>query len=209
MDYSPYLRLHKSWQSELTKALGNSKFFTVFGLRTRNPLFLLKKVKDNLNDFNTVGWVSAVHGDFHPRNIIIGDITRAAIIDFGWAQPSFHTIVDFVLMEISIKFFYLPWSISRRELKIIENDLVMDFIPDQKIKDQRLAGAIKVIKAVRTHAYQYIDRSDDNWFINQYLFPLYLLTMGTFAFGAKVTNLSYLLLSAGLLAGQVESKLGL
>jgi hypothetical protein len=204
--YSPYLRLERGWQQKLAASIGSDQSIKVLGLLVRNPLMTLEFVQRNLAHCHGICSLSAVHGDLHPRNVIVGDIQRAALIDFGWTQRSFHTMVDFVLMETSLKFFYLPWSLRRRELIAAESALSTEFMPIPTVSDEWLAGALRLLQVVRQNADHYLIKSDEHWFVKQYLLPLFLITMGTFNFAAKVTNLEYLLLSAGLLAEQIEKE---
>jgi hypothetical protein len=139
--YSQYLRLEKGWRRELASSLGHKRSIRVLGSIVRNPLGVFEIMEEYPTKCCGQAVLSAVHGDLHPRNIISGDIQRAALIDFGWAQGSFHTIIDFVLMELSVKFFYLPWFINRQELASTEKDLLDDLIPSRNARDEWLAGA--------------------------------------------------------------------
>ena len=156
-----------------------------------------------------IAQLGAAHGDLHPRNIIVGDIQKACLIDFGWAASKFPVIVDFVLMEISIKFFYMPWAVSRSALLKYEHLLTQDFHIRAKVNDPILDGSLNVIKVVRRLAETHLKKTESQWFACQYLLPMFFLTMGTFAFASTVTNLEHLILSAGLIGSKLETSLGI
>jgi len=202
--YKSYLRLDKDWSERLNGAIGNQEYIQVLGSTVRNPMILIGKLQKNPEKTNGMARLSAVHGDLHPRNIIVGQIYRAMLIDFGWSQPTFHTIVDYALMEISLKFFYLPWHVNRKELVDFERQVLNNYLIKLNPSDPCLRGMFSILEIVRQQASNYIEKSDDNWFVVQYLLPLFFATMGTFAFASKVNNLGYLLLSAGLLAERIE-----
>jgi hypothetical protein len=201
--YSPYLRLRKGWLPQLRRTVDHRDTLMAFGIAIRNPLSLLAQMKAHPKLTTGPAHLSAVHGDLHPKNILVGDIFKACLIDFGWANDNFHTIIDFVFMEASIKFFRLPWHARRSELVAFERALVDTSGETVELHDQDLKGALALIRMVRSLAAKYFDESQENWFVRQYLIPLFFVTTGLFPYAASVVNLEHLLLSTGLLAAKI------
>jgi hypothetical protein len=207
--YAPYLRLEKGWRSWLQIATGSNDQIEVFGRTVRNPLFLINKLEEEPKVTEGVAHLSCVHGDLHPRNILVQDGQKACLIDFEWADDKYHTIVDFVLMETILKFVYIPWFVSRADIVKFENQLAQDFFGVADFSDSILIACFKTISLLRHRAYNYLDLSDNDWFTMQYLLPLFFITMGLFEFASSVNSIEHLLLSAGVLAEKIESNMGL
>lgn len=207
--YRQYLRLDRGY-TILKQAVGDSDYVEVFnGVIVRNPCAVLKKLIDK--PFIAGAWCGCVHGDLHPRNVMCSRRQKACLIDWGWARiDEFHVIVDFVLMELSLKFFYLPWGLDRDAVALWERNLCDEWRTSQTVGDKDIDGATRVIHAVRKHAERYItDFRDENALTAEYYLPLFLLTMGSFAFAQNVRSLDHLILSAGLLASRIEEQVGL
>lgn len=52
--------------------------------------------------------LSRVHGDLHPDNIILDRNKNPHLVDFAWASEDHDVLVDFVLLENSIRFMHFP-----------------------------------------------------------------------------------------------------
>ena len=62
------------------------------------------------------GILGAVHGDLHPKNIVLGNYGNVQIIDFGWAGVDPHVVVDYALLDINIRGTTLPSQISEHSI---------------------------------------------------------------------------------------------
>jgi len=102
-----------------------------------------------------------VHGDTHQRNIILQPVERRVVawpIDFDWSRQ-FHALVDYTLLEASLKTFYYARYIhpdrmptlhdhivandpkrGDLDLDIVEGTLV-DFLRDIRKRSQTVCGA--------------------------------------------------------------------
>jgi hypothetical protein len=205
--YTPYLRLAKGWLPRLRQAVGNENSINVLGATVSNPLVLLDIIHRRPALTTGTAHLSAVHGDLHPKNILVGEVFKACLIDFGWANPTFHTIVDFVFMEASLKFFRLPWHIPRCDLVPFERSLADDLQPTFASRCGPLRSAFDLIRSIRKFASPYIDTSANHWFVRQYLIPLFFVTVGLFPYAATIVNLEYLLMSSGMLATRIQESL--
>src|SRR5207244_12385756 len=105
--------------------------------------------------------IGPVHGDFHPRNILVGKVLVACLIDFGWATKKCHIVVDHVLMEVSIKFFYLPPCIPRQALASWARSFLTSWCESPKTGDAVLDGASKLVNLVRREAGNHLSDQAD------------------------------------------------
>lgn len=206
-EYREYLREDEGCEW-LAASLPNTARIDVMGVSVRNPCQVLRRLRANPAAATGKGLRAAVHGDLHPRNIMVGSVTRACLIDWGWANADFHVIVDFVLMELSVKFFYLPWHLRRDEVVHWERRRLASWDEPILAAEGCVRGADPLIRIVRKLAKPHIvEPTKKRSLALQYMLPLFLVTMGTFTFAQRVANLDHLILSAGLLAERVESEL--
>jgi serine/threonine protein kinase len=85
-----------------------------------NPLYAL----ENFFKKQIKCCLGPIHGDLHPRNIIIDDNDIPHLIDFKWANPKGHLALDFVLLEVSLRFFLLPRGYNLMEHFLVNKYLV-------------------------------------------------------------------------------------
>ena len=78
-----------------------------------NPLFVLHRLKEMPKLKIPVG---IVHGDLHPKNIVLDEHLAPHIIDFGWLRDREHLAKDFVLLECNARFLTLPPCTDRSAL---------------------------------------------------------------------------------------------
>lgn len=205
--YAPYLRLNKGWLPRLRASVGDQSSIKILGTTVLNPIVLLDRIRQQPSITTGPAHLSAVHGDFHPKNILVGKVFKACLIDFGWARPSFHTVVDFVFMEASLKFFRLPWHIPRETLIPFERALVNKSSSSHASSNPSLKSASDLICCIRKLAQSYVVTPGDEGFIRQYLLPLFFVTMGLFPYASTIANLEYLLFSSGTIAARINASL--
>jgi len=75
----------------------------------KSPMFLGSRIYNPLHHLNNLPkhanlYVAPVHGDLHPDNIVIDRNRVAHLIDFAWAHKSRDVLIDYVLLETSIRF---------------------------------------------------------------------------------------------------------
>ncbi|ACF45691.1 hypothetical protein Paes_0639 [Prosthecochloris aestuarii DSM 271] len=109
---------------------GNDKKIQDFDKEWINPFWVFDKIKNNLISLK----MGAIHGDLHPRNIVISHDDIPKIIDFGWTQPEAHFAKDFALMEANIRFVSLKpdysYSYLTKLSKSIESDSISKELDD-------------------------------------------------------------------------------
>ena len=112
-------------RKRLCAVLGSSvddEYFNFIDAEIYNPI----KLFDNLPDKAQLH-VGFVHGDLHPGNIILDRIKNPHLIDFAWAERSRDILIDYVLLENSIRFMHFPKSVNLEEQKLVD-----EFLLDEK-----------------------------------------------------------------------------
>jgi serine/threonine protein kinase len=105
-EYSSYLRgLHTHLSSIPATLFGMDERTIMFGLTWPNPVQVLHRV---LALPPIEGACGPVHGDLHPKNIVLDKQMQPSIIDFGWAQRQGHLVRDYALMEVNLRAMTLP-----------------------------------------------------------------------------------------------------
>ena len=179
-EYSQYLRGRVS-DKKICQFLQNQsdkKEITILNRSLTNPLFF---IDDSIQlHIERKFYVKHLHGDLHPRNIIVDSQYRPHLIDFEWAHRG-HAFKDYILLECSIKFFYLKTNHDLEKIIEFENNL-LKFNKFESIKstiienwDNELIEAYILIKQIRKYAQNFCE--DTNW-EKEYLSALFLITYG-------------------------------
>ena len=96
---------------------GDEPTVCAFGRRWVNPTRVIDRLLPRTFETTT----GAVHGDLHPKNVVLDDADRPHIIDFGWACTNAAVVVDYALLDINIRSITLPSQIDQWDvLKIAE-----------------------------------------------------------------------------------------
>lgn len=99
--FKRYFRKHVA-RDRIRRVLGSevhSKRMTFLGARIYNPLKYLK----SLPKYARLS-VAPIHGDLHPDNIVIDRDRVPHLIDFAWAHKRRDVLIDFALLESSVRF---------------------------------------------------------------------------------------------------------
>ena len=97
---------------------------SIFGANCANDKFLfldaeianpLLFIESNCFKVPQQGKKGAVHGDLHANNVVIDNLGKVHLIDFAWAGLSEHILVDYVLMECSLRFLLFPHHVDPQE----------------------------------------------------------------------------------------------
>jgi hypothetical protein len=103
--FKRYFRKHKA-RGRIRPVLGRSAKSVrpeFLGARIYNPLRFLS----SLPRYATLN-LTLVHGDLHPDNIVIDRNGVPHLIDFAWAHSNRDVLIDYVLLENSIRFMAFP-----------------------------------------------------------------------------------------------------
>ncbi len=182
--YKRYFREHKS-RDKVINILGKDNKLDSFKFLNEeiyNPLTLLKKLPKKLRIP-----VGLVHGDLHPDNIIIGNMNNPYLIDFAWAEKKRDVLVDYVLIENSIRFKDFPRGINLEEQRQVDQFLLdedgwknidkCNFATDELLRiNTRLASMIGTIReSAKSILGEY-------FFFEKYLFTQFIVLYGLLRF---------------------------
>ena len=177
-EYEWYLRDIDSWSKPWFDIWGESinQYVNDFNTEWINPFWILDRIKDMSFLFK----VGAVHGDLHPLNIVISHEEKPVIIDFGWTQHEAHIVKDFALMEANIRFASLPPDYSYNYLHDLSKSIELDSLTTKK-NDPLYLWLISI-----RHNFADIDK--DGIFLDEYIIPLFLISLGLLKFTSKISN---------------------
>jgi hypothetical protein len=140
----------------------------------------------------SVGFKAAsIHGDFHLSNIVAdGAIQAPTLIDFAWAEQSGHILLDYVMLESSLRFMKFPRTLNPSIVLNIDRALNSSFSMDEtlalsaavrdEVSRSRLQTMLQAVAVVRTKAYEVARRGsiDEATFTHEYFRALYILLSG-------------------------------
>jgi hypothetical protein len=178
--FQRYLRHHAA-RGRIKCILGpeaDANEFDFLGARIVNPL----KFLETLPRYARL-YVGRVHGDLHPDNIILDRNGVPHLIDFAWAQKPRDVLVDFVLLETSIRFMLFPRPINLADQLTVDRLLLEEdgtggvkglrfCTPESQWAYTRLASAVTEI---RTRARRVLGR---HFLMERYLLTQFLLLYG-------------------------------
>ncbi len=153
------------------------------GEEVRNP----GRILDDVRKLERDAACCLVHGDLHPRNVLIDGEQRTHLIDFAWGNRDAHWLKDFVLMETSIRFVEPPHGVVNQRMLLLADE-ALDESEDgpQRVRalaqDARADTATRwvltemadTVEVVRRHARS--RNPDYDW--EEYLIAVYLILMG-------------------------------
>ena len=158
----------------------NTEDSTFLGAPILNPLKTLERLPDRERLC-----LSRVHGDLHPDNVILEHRTRTAhLIDFAWADRVREVLVDFVLLETSIRFNLFPKRMNLEEQlevddKLLEEDGADEIpscrfqTPESRQSYDRLAAAVQTIRNC-ARSFLEADFSMERYLLTQFILLLLL-----------------------------------
>jgi serine/threonine protein kinase len=104
-EYHRYLRKDLS-RPKIEVVLGrrvSELQFEFMGTEVLNPIFMIEKLTKAKHRLR----IGPIHGDLHPKNVVVDERNVPHLIDFAWARRG-HVLKDFALMENSLRFFLFP-----------------------------------------------------------------------------------------------------
>ena len=198
--YEWYLRdifKHENKRKMLSHLFGDDAEVLMFNERWPNPNRLAKKIVDSGIEFN--GIFGAVHGDLHPKNIVVGENDAVRIIDFGWVSEKQHILVDYLLLDINLRCVTLPSQLSASDIHSIANFLKWD--TDVNMAHASLQSRANVIKDVIWKRLENKGLVAD-W-KTEYLVPFFLVAYGLLLYLDSTRNQSALLATVLAAARQI------
>lgn len=125
----------------------------ISGYAWLDPLPLVRAVQRSAVRFRPV----IVHGDLHSQNIVVDTTTKECWpIDFAWCHDGSTPIVDYVMLECSLKFLALPMRSDLRAALAADLKLLHEPTPTAGLGPvpygKEMARVFEAVKAVREHA---------------------------------------------------------
>ncbi len=176
--YGRYLPPHQELENVAkvifqTMSPANANYVNIPELRAAaDPL----KVYPDLLNKTLIGRQSRVHGDLHPRNVLVDEFGRGWLIDFAKVTER-HNMFDFIKLETYIRMMILaPLQVEFSWSEYVQFELALNAdLPDQNVKEPsnaQLAKAYTVIRAIRHIAKKYMGGGAD---LSKEYFPALLL----------------------------------
>jgi len=167
-DPKPEFGWWKYW--ELTWAPGSQETVTAFGAQHANPLWVLAGLREQEHDFHC----GAIHGDLHPKNVVLSEMTPH-IIDFAWADPDEHVAKDFVLLECNLRFMLFSEDVDRSSIERFAGWVAWD-APAAKTSSDYCNRRMQLVQQLRGIATDHLPGTKD-W-DKEYVIPLFLVAFG-------------------------------
>lgn len=203
IEYKRYLRGMEQETSPLAEDLfGSADTTRFFGLDWINPRRVVAEV---LRHAPFEGASGPVHGDLHPKNIVLDTHLVPHVIDFGWATESGHVVRDYVLMEINLRAMTLPAGARFSDILALARTLnPADAVPETGLITRQR------ISLIRDGIWQQANGSGivGSWNA-EYLIPLLLVSYGLLHHLDSARNQVSLLLTVLAAAERVASFLDL
>jgi len=198
-EYKWYIReLDAAFRMIPVALFGSAAKTEAFGREWPNPLLLVDRIL-KLRTFT--GAFGAVHGDLHPRNVVVDTDSLSYVIDFGWASANGHVVRDFALMDINVRAMALSAHLERSSVEEIARYLHPN---DRQASstDPRVTACQDVIRDgiwAKVNEWQVVQ----NWEV-EYLIPLFLIGFGLLKYLETARNQSALQLTILALAERLE-----
>ncbi len=113
---------------------GGREEMTFLGARICNPLKYISVLTEHAHVF-----VAPVHGDLHPDNVVIDRTRVPHLIDFAWGRGRRDVLVDFALLENSIRFMAFPRPMNLADQLRVDRALLYEKGSD-RIQDLELCA---------------------------------------------------------------------
>lgn len=183
--FNPY---PSKWE-ELQKSVQNTT-----GYKWENNCSVIKRVGEEKIKSKS----SIIHGDLHSQNILIDQHGDVWPIDFYWCRENSSPVIDFCMLECSLKFLAIPKETNINNLIDFENQLCSKPDPSYIFPSlpyfEDVSNIYKGILEVRRFALEVYGID-----FNDYLKSLLILTYSLS--NHKALNLPYILVSIQILTG--------
>lgn len=190
--YKYYLRWEraepfvKSWLGEAECA---KKTTGVNGRKLASPFRMIEQISSDA--WKAPVNLRPVHGDLHQRNIImdkVGEEFNPWLIDFGWTRE-FHALVDYALLEASLKIFHFGKFFSEeRYLKL--HDLLHQSTSDSLKHYGPEEAMLGLVRTIRRMAKQEV-HNRGAWPREYYLASL-IVSMGLLPIQTSLIRMTWL-----------------
>jgi hypothetical protein len=179
-----YAEQYERYLRKTTQAGGNSRNYlpaalfgdlpvtTVFGREWPNPTSIVRRIVDQGMSYS--GVIGPVHGDLHPKNIVLDTSNSVQIIDFGWATDDRPVVVDYLLLDLNLRGTTLPSQVSEEGILQLARFLRPEH--DASTLPDSVRSRARVIQDVIWHKANTRVVQED-W-TKEYMIPLFLVGYG-------------------------------
>ncbi len=151
---------------------GEQETVRAFGRTWQNPLRLADDLHQDAGEKELA--MGPVHGDLHPKNIVLGHQGSVNIIDFGWVEKKAPVALDYLLLDINLRGVTLPSQLSQNDICSFASFLE----PIQKIEKlpSTMQPRARIIKDTLWSRYQ--SNAAAICWRTEYLIPMFLVSFG-------------------------------
>jgi serine/threonine protein kinase len=153
---------------------------SVYGAEHANPFWVLARLKERKIKM----YCGAIHGDLHPKNIVLS-MRTPHLIDFGWAKGDAHIAKDFVLLECNLRFMVLHADVDRETIRQFTGWISWEG-PPPKLACEYCARRVELIRCLREIARKHFP--DGTVWNEEYVVPLFLVAFGLLKHFASAEN---------------------
>ena len=150
---------------------GDEAKVTAFGTEWTNPRHVIRKLLEPARTFEAT--TGAVHGDLHPKNIVLDKNGELYIIDFGWTCTSAPVVVDYILLDINLRSITLPSQFGCKDILDIASFMDMRQKPSNLhpfIETRINLIQEKIWRRLKTNVVQ-------DWTL-EYIIPFFMVAYG-------------------------------
>ncbi|WP_370234663.1 MULTISPECIES: hypothetical protein [Henriciella] len=169
------------------RVFGTGPNVDYFGLSWINPIEVADELIKRNPELELA--VGPVHGDLHPKNIVLGRQGTVNIIDFGWIHEEAPIVIDYLLLDINLRSITLPSQTSQQAITMFGSFL------------DRGMEVTSLSEAVRDRARIISEKLWDKYFENakvenwdkEYLIPMFIVAFGLLVHMDEARNQTALL----------------
>lgn len=187
-EYEWYLRGMDGATDDVVRMLGSADVVYEFGKEWRNPVSVLAELRRAAPVEVSVG---PLHGDLHPKNVVLDADGRVCIIDYGWAHRSGHVVKDFILLDLNYRAITAPARVPTAALLAAAQNLV----PGDRVPCAE-ADLEERLDVIRDGLWEFLlsHRLVSDW-RNEYLVPMFLVAYGLIKYVDEARNQNALLIT--------------
>lgn len=199
-EYLGYLRDVGGWKKNWEFIWGNLDSTVVYDFNTLwvNPFWLL----DELLSYEAQMTVGAIHGDLHPRNIVISE-NSSVLIDFGWANGDAHIAKDYVMLEANFRFQSMTHKYSHEYLVNLSKSITSEEILRSPEPVLQCIGVIR--NSFLIHHQNFTEGHGYNE-LYEYIIPLFIVSTGLLKYIEDIGNFESARLSVLELGNYINAK---
>ncbi|WP_371152692.1 hypothetical protein [Buchananella felis] len=177
----------------------------------KNPVLVLPElIVEEVGEFVT----EVNHGDFHLSNIVVDrNATNPCLIDFAWTKSGGHGLIDYAMLESSLRFMKFPTDVNPRLLLEIDQRLTRTLsVADARARINeigdcdtraRLTAMIDSVAVVREKMIDAFDEASNHSLWLEYNRVMFLVLAGqekfeSFPLERTIVNLDYLRKQIGM-----------